>query len=313
MKNILLTISFALSLAVSSSVISDALSIVSDANWKSSAVGPIGWESVDFDDSTWSAARAPYPNINDPTDFIPETTAVHMWHDPDNTSNGSTGVTRAFLRVTFNLDAAPELGQARINVDDDYDFYVNGALADENHDCGYAGSVQDVDITDKLVIGKNVFAFEAIDGCWPNDRDRGGEAVLFDAIITFPEIVYSCVGFEPPLNAGPVKVKRKRALPLKAQLLDSDGIQLTVVDIAMPPVLQVIYSPAGSGDTYDVTDDALAVGLGTEGNQFEYNVDKWQYNLKTENYTAPGTYTMNMTSGDGYVIEPTCAASFVVE
>ena len=35
-------------------------------------------------------------------------------------------------------------------------------------------------------------------------------------------------------------------------------------------------------------------------NQFEYNVDDqvWQFNLKVKNYTASGTYTINMKSGD---------------
>lgn len=132
-------------------------------------------------------------------------------------------------------------------------------------------------------------------------------------VVPVPDIVYSCVGFEPPLNSGAVKVRKKRALPLKAELFDVDGIPITDVDIVAAPVLQVIYSPGSGGESVDVTDDALAVGLGTEGNQFEYNVDKWQYNLKTDNYAAPGSYTVSVSAGDSYVIDPTCEVTFIVE
>lgn len=38
----------------------------------------------------------------------------------------------------------------------------------------------------------------------------------------------------------------------------------------------------------------------------------WQYNLKTSNYTAPGTYTITIVSGDEteYRIDPSCEAAF---
>ena len=56
--------------------------------------------------------------------------------------------------------------------------------------------------------------------------------------------------------------------------------------------------------------------MGTDGNIFEYNPDTlmWQFNLKTKNYTAPGTYTITMKSGDEneYLVE-TCTATFVIE
>ena len=56
-------------------------------------------------------------------------------------------------------------------------------------------------------------------------------------------------------------------------------------------------------------------GAGTEGNQFEFLDSKWQFNLKTKNYTAEGTYTTTMESGDTseYVIaDPTCTGMFVI-
>lgn len=126
--------------------------------------------------------------------------------------------------------------------------------------------------------------------------------------------VYSCSGFEPPMDNGAVTVKKNRALPLKAQLLDETGTPLTDADIIAAPVIQVMFQPQ-SGTAIDVTDDALPVGLGTDGNEFVYTGSNWQYNLKTHNYTASGTYTIIMVSGDEseYVIDPTCEAVFVIE
>lgn len=128
--------------------------------------------------------------------------------------------------------------------------------------------------------------------------------------------VLSCTGFEPPMDAGPVVVKKKnRALPLKAQLFDAIGA-VTDLDIVSVPVLQVIFSSVGGGPPVDVTDDSLAGGRGTEGNQFVFTEEgKWQFNLKTKNYTAEGTYTITMVSGDEseYIIDPTCTAQYVIQ
>ena len=62
--------------------------------------------------------------------------------------------------------------------------------------------------------------------------------------------------------------------------------------------------------------EALPAGQGDDGNQFVFTDDgRWQFNLKISNYTAPGTYTVFMESGDDteFVFEsPTCVAEFVV-
>lgn len=127
----------------------------------------------------------------------------------------------------------------------------------------------------------------------------------------------SCVGFEAPMDAGPVRVlkNKKRALPLKAKLVDSvSGQQVTNVDISVPPVVQVSYAPDTGGSVINVTDEALPVGLGTEGNQFVFTSEgKWQFNLKTTNFNAPGTYTITMVAGDTYVINPTCTATIRIQ
>ena len=100
---------------------------------------------------------------------------------------------------------------------------------------------------------------------------------------------------------------------MKAQLLDANQTPATDADLSSFPVLEITFSPASGGDPVDVTNDALAVGLGTQGNQFEFTGQRWQYNLDTSNYTAPGTYTLTMVAGDTYVISPTCVARFSIE
>jgi hypothetical protein len=123
----------------------------------------------------------------------------------------------------------------------------------------------------------------------------------------------ACQGFEPPMDKGPVTVKKNKVLPLKATLLDG-SVPVTNLDIVAPPVIQVLYN-SGVGDAIDVTDDALPAGQGTDANQFEFDGTWWHFNLETKNYRAAGTYTVTMASGDEteYIVCPTCTAQFVIE
>jgi hypothetical protein len=125
--------------------------------------------------------------------------------------------------------------------------------------------------------------------------------------------VYACVGFEAPMNDGAIRVQKNRALPHKALIVDADGFQITPAEIAASPVIQVVFS-GNAVPAEDVTDDALFAGQGTPGNQFVFtDEEKWQFNLKTGNYTTKGSYRVTMVSGDpsAYVIDPTCEALFV--
>ena len=134
---------------------------------------------------------------------------------------------------------------------------------------------------------------------------------VFDNAIIRQRVNFACVGFESPIGAEPVTVKKSRALPFKAMLLDEVGGEVTSLG-SVPPVVQITYAPV-TGPSVDVTDQAVPVGLGTEGNQFVYAEGKWQFNLQTKAYTAPGTYTVTMAPGDGYTIQPTCTGSFVIK
>lgn len=130
-------------------------------------------------------------------------------------------------------------------------------------------------------------------------------------------LAYSCVGFGPPMNNGAVTVKGNRALPLKGQLRDAASNIITNTGVTASPVLQVLFDSGMGGDPIDVTDDALPVGQGTDGNQFVFDpvTQEWRYNLSTKNYTAAGTYHLLMLSGNEteYRIDPTCTATFVRE
>ena len=118
------------------------------------------------------------------------------------------------------------------------------------------------------------------------------------------------------MNNYPVGVKKNRALPLKVKLFSVyGGVAQTDADLAAPPLVQVFFD-GDSEPAQDVSSDALSAGQGSEGNQFVFTGEgKWQFNLKTGNYTAPGTYAIYMESGDDtvYVIDPTCETGFTVK
>ena len=131
---------------------------------------------------------------------------------------------------------------------------------------------------------------------------------------------YACIGFEAPVDdpLSPVTIKKpNRALPFKAELVDQDGNKVTDSTISAPPVMQATYTAGVNGEPTDISADTVGVGLGTVGNQFVFTGDeKWQFNLKlgkNDAFSAPGTYRVTMAPGDGYEIQPTCEAKFVIE
>jgi hypothetical protein len=159
-------------------------------------------------------------------------------------------------------------------------------------------------------------AWESPADAYPTNTNQAVPQITLDAALIPAVRTLSCSGFESPMDKGPVTAKRNRVLPLKAQLFDGDGSSVTNGDIPAPPVVEILFTATDSGTAVDVTADALSAGLGTTGNQFVYTDSaQWQFNLKTSNYSAPGTYTITMKSGDPvtYNINPTCIAEFVVQ
>ena len=160
--------------------------IVSGDGWRSSEFAADGWNDRNFD-LDWPQARAPYPNPNPPTNLIPDTTAQHMWHDPEGISDGQSGVSPAYFRYKFHYhyasaDLMPD-AVAQISVDDDYEFYVNGQLVFVNDDMGNADKVDSVDFTAYLVEGENILAIKAVDTLDHYER------VLFDAQIKMSHLL----------------------------------------------------------------------------------------------------------------------------
>lgn len=124
-----------------------------------------------------------------------------------------------------------------------------------------------------------------------------------------------CLGFEAPMDKAPIDVRNRRVLPLKTQLFHADGAPVIGSDLLSPPVLRVIYVPASPGQVENVTQYALPAGLGTEDNFAFTDEGTWQFNLSTSTYTASGTYTLRIQTGDSseYVINPGCITRFVIE
>ena len=123
-------------------------------------------------------------------------------------------------------------------------------------------------------------------------------------------VQYACDGFAYPLDSGePVAVEKNRVLPLKATLTDSD-------DGITPPIVQVVFESSSAAAAIDVSDDILSASHASEGNEFEYIGDGvWQFNLQASRYTAKGTYTVTMVSGNSceYIISNPATAEFVIE
>lgn len=221
---------------------------------------------------------------------------------------GGNGVPNGLFAITARLlDAAPNAGPNVLAT-----VHLTGLLQGEFRPdaiiltlTGYSGNLW------------LEFAADALPSAGSTTATRMGiDNVRLTTTVNNTAPTATCTGFEPPMAGGtPVTVKKNaRALPLKAKLFDAAGVEMTGSSLVKPPVVQVLYD-SGAGTAVDVTLDALPVGQGTDGNQFVYTSAKWQYNLKTTLYTAAGTYTVFMESGDDteYVINPTCVAQFVIK
>lgn len=162
--------------------------------WQVTSTAPVGmaWTSVGFDASSWSAPtvltglEGGTPRIAPLVAGAPA--ARPMW------SNGAavdgTGVPdHIYMRNEFSL-AGFSIGQAlnsvaKLQVDDDFVFYVNGHEILADKDNGNAGIIYETNFGSYLHAGEtNVFAIEAVDGGWSDPSDRSYQDVLFDALIS---------------------------------------------------------------------------------------------------------------------------------
>lgn len=139
-------------------------------------------------------------------------------------------------------------------------------------------------------------------------------AASFTIALAVPN--YSCTGFEAPFDVAlSLKQKVQRAIPLMVQLFDASGNLITDTTIAgAAPVINVSYAAVNSA-AVDDTSLLDAIGQASTGNVLKYNstTQTWQFNLGTSAFTAPGTYTVSLRTGDStsYTVSPTCIGTFV--
>jgi len=123
--------------------------------------------------------------------------------------------------------------------------------------------------------------------------------------ISFQEVddapVLSCAGFTAPFDKSlNLKKRSKRSIPVRMVLRNSDGVEITDLDVVSPPVVNISFdsSISGAGSTDDELLDPSVVS--SSGNAFSYNYDNlsWEYRLGTRNLSSAGTYTVSVTSGD---------------
>lgn len=218
---------------------------------------------------------------------------------------------------SFGTQIAPwELGgfKARIEA-----FNVTGELM------GYFdvdGSDQDTDAAFLGLESTDPISYVSISVS--NTGDGGGSyasyfalnKVDFNACVSEPEVpALSCDGFAAPMANYPVTAKKNRAFPLKMELFYM-GVEQTDVELAAAPVVTVKYTSEVGEPVVDISEEVIAVGQGSDGNQFDFTDEGiWQFNLKSKNL-ASGTYDVTVSSGDvsEYVIDGTanCHTIFII-
>jgi hypothetical protein len=129
-------------------------------------------------------------------------------------------------------------------------------------------------------------------------------AFAFVTMDTVPS--FSCSGFKPPCDKI-ISIKNKnRSIPLRTELLDSEGLPITDADIQSPPIIEFSFEsniPAPSDTTVY---NGLPPAEATDGNEFIYEDGEWHLNIKIRDYDeGAGTYTFTMESGNvsEYLIE----------
>jgi hypothetical protein len=230
------------SLKASSTGLGGTLRVVSNDSWKSYDREIPGWSEVEFDDSGWRSAYAPYPNPTPPGQWICGTRAELIWDYPDSgTPDGKNGPRDAWFRKSFNIAVEPAaIESARLiaAADDDFKLYVNGILVEPvDWDGTLWGAPYEYDIRDKLQKGRNVFAIHA--------RDSYGiyEWLLVDAVIKHRPLSLRLhlrvedapVGFQVHKLAGDFAGSAQQTyLDFQARLISSASIGPIPVVLTIP-------------------------------------------------------------------------------
>ncbi len=130
------------------------------------------------------------------------------------------------------------------------------------------------------------------------------------AVCAAPPVVYTCTGFEAPLDRAISVKKANRVVPLKMACTDTNGNLLGAGDIAAPLVKVTKANPAGAATT--PVDTYLSAGNG-DGNAFVFNGSRWVFNLQTNNFTGSGTYTITAVGSGSNLLVGAPTGTFIVE
>lgn len=131
--------------------------LFSDPSWRSSAQGPPGWETLDFDDSQW-------PTVEELDFGNPDrignmnSQAKWIWHPR---SQNSYDVP-FFFRKKLELTSKPSIASVFISADDDYYLHVNGDSVGSDSGWHAWEIADEYDIAPYLVEGENVIAVKTI-------------------------------------------------------------------------------------------------------------------------------------------------------
>ena len=149
------------------------------------------------------------------------------------------------------------------------------------------------------------------------DGNRWQGAAYVFTLPTTERPALACLGadvglFMPPLDVEVIVRGPNRVLPLRMQLFDAAGLEVTGADLDSAPVLEVVFLGENSGGA-GIPDELDYSGQGDAGNRFSYGEDYWQFNLGTGSFSAPGLYGITVEAGDdSHTIDPGCTASFVI-
>jgi len=122
-----------------------------------------------------------------------------------------------------------------------------------------------------------------------------------DSMEIVPMTIIDCNGFMPPFDQSlSLKKKTKRAIPIDMVLTDAEGVTVTDADIVASPVINILFNAQVFGEVPPDSDDLLPLGSANDDNIFRFDLDEgqWIYNLGTKQFTAAGTYTVKVASGD---------------
>jgi hypothetical protein len=158
----------------------------------SSTTLPTDWNQLSYDPSVHSADGWSEPvvlsgeeAIYPPTthmNFVPE--PHYMWlGDPSGYGPPDQIFMRLIVDLPLRASGTPYSALATINVDDDYEFFVNGVLINNTND----HSSSRADMTDRFFVelqgGDNVIAIHAVDGTWLQPGPLVVQRVMMDVQI----------------------------------------------------------------------------------------------------------------------------------